>query len=124
MFTVLDAKNGFWHIQLNEASSFATTFGTPWGRYRWLRLPFDVSPAPGEFQRRIDIALEGLPEQKATADDILVFGAGDTDEEALKDHDRTQREVFNLCRQKGIKLNAEKIQSRQKQVRYMGHIIS
>ena len=30
VFTVLDAKNGFWHIQLDEPSSFATTFGTPW----------------------------------------------------------------------------------------------
>ena len=124
VFTVLDAKNGFWHIQLDEPSSFATTFGTPWGRYRWLRLPFGVSPAPEEFQRRIDIALEGLPGQKAIADDILVFGAGDTEEEALIDHDRNLREVFNRCRQKGIKLNAEKIQFRQKQVSYMGHIIS
>jgi len=50
-------------------------------------LQFGVSPAPEEFQRRIDIALEGLPGQKAIAEDILVFGAGDTDEEALKDHD-------------------------------------
>ena len=87
MFTVLDAKNGFCHIQLGEPSSFAITFGTPWGRYRWLRLPFGVSPAPEEFQRRIDIALEGLPGQKTIADVVLVFGAGDTDEEALKDHD-------------------------------------
>ena len=110
MFTVLDAKKGFWHIQLDEPSSFATTFG--------------VSPAPEEFQRRIDIALEGLPGQKAIADDILVCGASDTDEEALKDHDLNLREVFNRCRQRGIKLNAEKIQFRQKQVSYMGHIIS
>ena len=124
MFTVLDAKNGFWHIKLDEPSSFATKFGTPWGRYRWLRLPLGVSPAPEEFQRRIDIALEGLPGQKGIADDILVFGAGDTDEQALKDHDGDLREVFNRCRQKGIKLNSEKIQFRQKQVSYMGHIIS
>jgi len=87
-------------------------------------LPFSVSPALEEFQRRIDIALEGLPGQKAVADDILVFGAGDTDEEALKDHDRNLREVFNSCRQKGIKLNSEKIPFRQKQVSSMGHIIS
>ena len=40
------------------------------------------------------------------------------------DHDRNLREVFNRCRQKGIKFNAEKIQFRQKQVSYMGHIIS
>jgi len=81
-------------------------------------LSFGVSPAPEEFQRRIDIALEGLPGRNAIADDILVFGAGDTDEEALKDHDR------NLSQQRGIKLNSEKIQFRQKQVSYMGHIIS
>ena len=42
VFTVLDAKNGFWHIQLDKPSSYATTFGTPWGRYRWLRMPFGL----------------------------------------------------------------------------------
>ena len=83
---MLDAQNGFWHIQLDESSSYATTFGTLWGRYRWLRLPFGVSPAPEESQRRIDIALEGLEGQegqKTIADDILVFGSGDSEEEAL-----------------------------------------
>ena len=124
VFTVLDAKNGFWHIELGEPSSFATTFGTPWGCHQWLRLLFGVSPAPEEFQRRIDIALEGLPGQKAIADDNLVFAAGDTDEEALKDHNRNLKEVLNHCRQKGIKLNPEKILFRRKQVSYMGHIIS
>ncbi|XP_046569481.1 uncharacterized protein K02A2.6-like [Haliotis rubra] len=48
-FTLADAKNGFWHIQLEEESSFLTTFETPWGRYRWLRMPFGLSPAPEEF---------------------------------------------------------------------------
>ena len=87
-------------------------------------MSFGVSLASEEFQRRIDIALEGLSGQKAIADDILVFGAGETDEEALEDHDRNPREVFNRCRNKGIKLNSEKIQLRQKQVSYMDHIIS
>ena len=27
---VLDLKNGFWQVPLDEASSYATTFGTPW----------------------------------------------------------------------------------------------
>ena len=57
-FTVLDAKNGFWHVILDEESSYATTFGTPWWRYRWLRMPFGISPAPEEFQRRLDQAPE------------------------------------------------------------------
>ena len=45
-----------------------------------------MSPAPEESQRRIDIALEGLEGQegqKTIADDILVFGSGDSEEEAL-----------------------------------------
>ena len=33
---------------------------------------------------RIDIAVAGQPGQKAIADKILVFGAGDADEEAFK----------------------------------------
>lgn len=65
IFSVVDAKDGFWHIQLDQASSFLTTFGTPWGRYRWLRMSFGISPAPEEFQRRMDEALEGLDGTRA-----------------------------------------------------------
>ena len=87
-------------------------------------MPFRVLPAPKEFKRRIDIALEGLPGQKALADDILVFGVGGTDLEAVEDHDRNLKEMFIRCRQKGIKLSSAKMQVRQKQVNCMGHIIS
>ena len=86
VFTVLDAQKGFWYIPLDVSSSYATTFGSPWGRFRGLRVPFGVSPAPEEFQRRVNVALEGLEGQKAIADDILVFGSGDTEEEALFNH--------------------------------------
>ena len=60
VFSVLDAKEGFWHIKLDESSSFLTTFWTPVGRYRWLRLPFGISSAPEKFQRRQHEVLEGL----------------------------------------------------------------
>ena len=46
------------------------------------------------------MALKGLPGQKAIAGDILVFGSGDIDEEALEDHDRNLREVLSRCQQK------------------------
>ncbi len=39
-----------WHVQLDQESSYLTTFATPWGRYRWKRMPFGISPAPEEFQ--------------------------------------------------------------------------
>ena len=74
---------------LDEESSYAATFGTPWGRCRWLRMPFVISPAPEEFQQRLDQALAGVNGCKAIADDILVFGCGANDDEAVKDHDET-----------------------------------
>ena len=34
VFSVVDAKNSFWHVKLDEESSLLTTFGTPRGQYR------------------------------------------------------------------------------------------
>lgn len=112
VFAVLDTKNGFWHIQFDEPSSLATTFVTPWGRNRWLRMPFGLSPTLEETQRRIDVALEGLPGQKDIAHDIPVFRSRNTNEEALKDHGRNLRKVLNRCQRKSIKLNADRMQFR------------
>lgn len=123
VFSVVDAKNGFWQVQLDEESSYLTTFGTPWGRFRWLRMPFGISPAPEEFQRRLDEALESLEGIKALHDDILVWGCGQTHEEAVQDHDQKLRSLFERCRTKNIRLNKDKLKLRQKEVVFMGHVI-
>jgi hypothetical protein len=39
IFSVLDAKNAFFSIKLDSASSAYTTFATPFGHYKYLRLP-------------------------------------------------------------------------------------
>ncbi|UYV80656.1 hypothetical protein LAZ67_19001269, partial [Cordylochernes scorpioides] len=46
LFSRLDANSGFWQIPLSEESSSLTTFLTPFGRYRFKRLPFGISTAP------------------------------------------------------------------------------
>ena len=99
-FTVLDARNGFQHVQLDTGSSYFTAFSTSCGRYRWIRMPFGITPAPEEFQRRMDITLEGLDGTKAIGDDILVFGTGSTQEEAEKSHNERLTAVLERCRQK------------------------
>lgn len=60
VFTKLDARNGFWHVALDDESSYLTTFHTPFGRYRLRRLPFGISSAPEVFQRRMHQLIEGL----------------------------------------------------------------
>ena len=34
IFSVVDVRNGFWHISLDDQSSKLTAFGTPFGKYR------------------------------------------------------------------------------------------
>ena len=46
VFTTLDAKDGFYQITLDERSSKLTTLWTPFGRYRYLRIPFGVNACP------------------------------------------------------------------------------
>lgn len=41
-FTLVDAKKGYWHLPLDEPSSYLTTFGTPFGRFRFTRLPYGL----------------------------------------------------------------------------------
>ena len=87
-------------------------------------MPFGISPAPEEFQRRLDQALAGLNRCKAIADDILVFGCGANDDEAVRDHDEKLIALLQRCRDKGVKLNREKLQLRLKEVVYLGHVLS
>ncbi len=43
-FTVLDARNGFWHVGLDRPSSLLTTFNTPFGSKYSLRLKYKKCP--------------------------------------------------------------------------------
>ena len=59
---------------MDEASSKLTTFNTPYGRYKYLRMPMEISSAPEIFQRRISQLFEDVKECDNIIDDILVWG--------------------------------------------------
>ena len=58
VFSLLDVRSGFWHVKLDEPSSYLTTFNTLFGRYRWKRLPFGICSAPEIFQRKMHQLIE------------------------------------------------------------------
>ena len=49
--------------------------------------PSGISTASEEFQRRHDEDVEGLPGVLSVVGDIIVYGEGDTEDEAIRDHD-------------------------------------
>ena len=104
-FSIFDALDGFTQIKLTNQASLCTAMHTPWGRYRWLRLPYGISSAPEEFQLRIHEALEGIQGVHCIADDILVVGQGDTKEESEKNHDLHVLALMNRARERNLKFN-------------------
>jgi hypothetical protein len=124
VFSTVDAKNGFWALKLDKESSKLTTFETPFGRYRWLRLPFGVSPAPELFQARMHEALRGLNGVACIADDILISGSGADMDEAQRDHDCNLIQLLERCRSEGLKLNKDKLQLNRTTTNYMGYLLT
>lgn len=43
IFSILDEKDGFWQIPLDEEISFLCTFNSSFGQYRFPRCPFSIS---------------------------------------------------------------------------------
>ena len=61
---------------------------------------------------------------KAIADDILVWGDGDTSEEAIADHDKRLIALLEQCQQKNIKLNKEKFLLKKTELSYTGVVLT
>lgn len=123
-FSVSDAMSGFTNILLDHESSLATTFHTPFGRYRWLRLPYGVSSGPEEYQARQQEALAGLKGICNIADDVLIYGCGQTQEEAEKDHDENLYNFLRRMQEVKLKLNPAKWRFKTQKVIFMGFQLS
>ena len=123
-FTVCDAQDGFHQVQLDEDSSYLTTFNTPFGRYRWTRLPFGLSSAPEIWQRRMHEFVEGLEGVEVIADDFLIAGFENTDEEVNASLEGNERAFFQKCREWNLKLNKSKLRRGQSTVAFMGHLLT
>ena len=124
VFTTLDAKDGFYQISLDERSSKLTTFWTPFGRFRYLQMPFGVNAAPEEFECKLHEQLGDLDGVEVLRDDILVTGTGDTIEEANADHDANLLALLQRARKVNLKFNSKKLNLRKPEVKYMGHVLS
>ena len=122
LFTILDVRHGFWHVSLDEQSSLLTTFNTPFGRYRWKRMPFGISSAPEVFQRKMHEMIEGLEGVEVVADDFVVVGFGSTQDEASKSHDIHLEAFLKRCEEKNLRLNDGKLKLHQTEVPFIGHV--
>lgn len=55
---------------------------------------------------------------------MVIYGVGDTEEEAMADHNKNLEQFLRRCRQRGVKLNEKKVKVMCKEIPYMGHLVT
>ena len=118
VFSKLDATSGYWQLKLDEESSKLCTFNTPFGRYRFLRVPFGIVSASEIFQRVMSQMVEDIEGSEAIMDDIVVWGKDQAE------HDMRLKQVMDKAKACGLKFNKGKCKFRQNQISYVGHVLS
>ena len=58
------------------------------------------------------------------ADDIVLYGCGETMEEAQRDHDNNLANLLKRCKEKNVKLSYEKSMFNRTEIPFMGHLIA
>lgn len=113
-FSKLDAKSGYWGCALDEESQKLTTFRTPFGRYKFQKMPFGLNVSQDIFQQKIDQILENCVGAVGIADDIAVYGRTE------KEHDKNLMTLMKEAEQNGLVFNSNKCQIKKKEISYFG----
>ena len=117
-FSTLDAKDGFWQVELHEESTDLCCFNSPFGRYKFLRMPFGIVSASEVFQKKMIEVFEGIEGVEVIYNDALVTGR------TIEEHDHKLHQVLQRARERNIKFNKDKLKICIPEVKYIGDIIS
>ena len=79
-------------MKLDHESSRLTCFTTPYGRYRFLRLPFGISSAAEIYHKVIYRIFEDIDGTSTLMDDIIVWGT------TLEEHNERLKMVFEATK--------------------------
>ena len=75
MMSMLDGFSSYNQVLVNKEDQHKTTFTTPWGTYKFLRIPFGLLNVGATFQRAMDFPFKELIGKiiEIYQDDLTVF---------------------------------------------------
>eukprot|EP00253_Pinus_taeda_P007815 PITA_07815 len=118
--SLLVGFSGFNQILVHPDDRDKTTFTTPWGTFKYVKMLFGLKNAGATFQRAMDIAFSKEIHDFLVIylDDLKPFSKSD------QDHLKHLRQIFTTCRKYGISLNPKKSLFDLEEGKLLGHIIS
>ena len=118
--SLLDGFSGFNQILVHPDDQDKTAFTTPWGTFKYVKMPFGLKNAGATFQRAMDIAFAKEIHDFLVIylDDLTPFSKSD------QEHLKHLRQIFITCRKYGISLNPKKSLFGLEEGKLLGHIIS
>jgi len=118
IFSKIDLNSAYWQLALHEDSRDLTCFITSEGLFRYKRVCFGMSSAPGAFQRFISNLISGVKGTIGNLDDIVIHAA------TREEHDRRLFQLLDLLVQHNITITRRRLylhdpQSRLSVMRYL-----
>lgn len=118
--TTIDLRSGYWQVSVKDSDRDKTAFTTPFGTFRFKRMPFGLKNSGATFQRLMDRFRAGLKDVTAFAyiDDLIVLSTN------FERHVSDVIEVFDRLRKFSLRAKREKCVFACAQVRFLGHILT
>ena len=116
--SVLDCWHGYHSVPLHPADKDLTTFVTEWGRYRYRTVPQGLISAGDAYTQRKAEIMANIPDQATCVDDTIMYD------------DSIEENFFKVCNfltigaQGGCTFNPKKFQFGQKEVNFLGFLIT
>lgn len=119
-FTSLDLTAEYHQVRLKDGEAFKTAFQTHTGHYEFKVMVFGLTGAPATFQKAMNTTLAPLLRKCVLVflDDILIYSR------SLEEHVHHVRQVLQLIAQDQWKVKLSKCAFGQRQISYLGHVIS
>ena len=120
LFTSIDLAHGYYQVAMMQDSIPLTAFRVPWGLYEFLRMPQGLKTSPSTFQRIMELIFGDLNFNSLILylDDVLIFS------DSFDEHLCRLEIVLKRLIQNGLKLNGKKCSFLQKELLYLGHVVS
>ena len=117
-FSTIDLRSGYYHIALGKDSRAKTAFVMPFGKYKFLQVPFGLAQAPAFFQHLMNKVLDNCLFAMTYLDDIIIFS--DMEQEHLAHIE----EIFKRLEAADLKMKRSKCDFFKKHIHNLGHLIS